>query len=637
MRVATNAAALLASHPFLFLPFVLYRWTVAPTIGMSDTAILVDAMYRLNLSTAANNHNLTILAGWVMTHLPLGELAFRANLTSVILGSLAVAGFYVLIVETLGSRLTAAFSAACLGVSQSMWWHSTIVECYAMNSLFVVTALGLLVRLDRTGDGRWLRLLFFLSGLALFNHVQMGILGLGALVVLAHWLRRPPAGAGARWRWRQAGGCLGMGLVGAAPYLLTFGHDVARAGGDFGTTLHEALGGGFTGLMFAGSPGKGLGDVLFLLALQFPSPYLALVAVGSLSLARRWKGRPARWALLTMLGVNTVFFALYDTWDRFAFLLPSFVILAFAGAFGVDSARRALARRTDATRTAIGLGVVITSLGAPPFVYARVSRWAQEDGFWKRRYDNTGLVNTHDGTAYVVNPDKRRFRDVERYTDLLFDALPAGAIYIDDDSRHYYAITMYYRKYYGRRPDLDVRLINMWGMEGWGLSRPDLALLLARAYDEDRDLFVVTVDQPVGGMLEGLPALFRRFPLDADHWIYKLITRREIESLFAHLPRDLPRFGPLTVRPTGEKGSATLRAELAFEEPSRFPFPIAFDWIGPDGTVRATTGPVVVAPRSASMSASQAIPDDGHAEAWRVRARVGGLVVQSSVGAEGLP
>jgi hypothetical protein len=259
-----------------------------------------------------------------------------------------------------------------------------------------------------------------------------------------------------------------------------------------------------------------------------------------------------------------------------------------------------------------------------------VSRWAQEDGFWKRRYDNTGLRNTHDGTAYVVNPNKRHFRDVERYTSLLFGTLPAGATYIDDDSRHYYAITMYYRRYYGRRPDLDVRLVNMWGIEGWGLSRPDLALLLARAYDEDRDLFVVTVDQPLGGLMEGLPVLFREFPLDPAHWIYKEITKGEIESLYARRPPHLPRFGRLTVGPGVEAGAPTLRAELAFEEPSRFPFPVAFDWMGPDGTVRGTTGPLVVAPHSASIAASLPVREGGRAEAWTVRARVGSVIVKSS-------
>jgi hypothetical protein len=86
-----------------------------------------------------------------------------------------------------------------------------------MNALLVVMALGLLVRFDRTGDGRWLRLRFFLSGLAVFNHTQLGILGLGALVVLALWLRRPPPGEGARWRWRQAARAWGWAWPGLSP------------------------------------------------------------------------------------------------------------------------------------------------------------------------------------------------------------------------------------------------------------------------------------------------------------------------------------------------------------------------------------------------------------------------------------
>jgi len=142
----------------------------------------------------------------------------------------------------------------------------------------------------------------------------------------------------------------------------------------------------------------------------------------------------------------------------------------------------------------------------------------------------------------------------------------------------------------------------------------------APAYDEDRDLFVVTVDQPLGGMLEGLPVLFREFPLDPTHWIYKEITKGEIESLYARLPPYLPRFGRLTVGP-GEAGAPTLRAELAFEEPSRFPFPVAFEWMGPAGTVRGTTGPLVVAPHSASIAAALPAREGGRAEAWTVRAR----------------
>ena len=134
-------------HPFLLLPLLFYYRTSAPGIGSSDTALMVEEMKRLDLSTHANHHNLTLLVGRLFLMAPGDDPARLANLASVLLGTLAIVLFYFVVFRRTGSRLVSAASAAALMVSHSMWWHSTIVEAYAWNAILVVVALGLLQRL----------------------------------------------------------------------------------------------------------------------------------------------------------------------------------------------------------------------------------------------------------------------------------------------------------------------------------------------------------------------------------------------------------------------------------------------------------------------------------------------------------
>ena len=52
------------------------RADVAPTIGLRDTGILLDAMVRNHLSTHVNNHPLTVFLGHLfIDHLPFDNIA----------------------------------------------------------------------------------------------------------------------------------------------------------------------------------------------------------------------------------------------------------------------------------------------------------------------------------------------------------------------------------------------------------------------------------------------------------------------------------------------------------------------------------------------------------------------------------
>lgn len=624
MSTIAGALRLLRGHPALFVPPALYLATVAPTIGLSDTAILVDAMQHLQISTYVNNHNLTVLVGWLFSHLGIGDLAYRANLSSVVIGSLTMMCFYLVCLEASVSRPAATAATLCLTVSHSMWWHSTIVECYAMNALLTVAALHCLTRLAKGGGDRYVVLLFFVAGLALFNHVQMGFIGLGALAVLAI---RAAGLRGCRGRRTTLlARCAGACILGCLPYAVTFFHE-AWFSGSLKLTAWNASGGTFHSLMFRGDLVDGLLDSGFLIAFQFPSPFLLLILAGAFVLPAEWRESGALHGLATMFLVNTGFFAMYDTWDRFAFLLPSFVVLALLGAFGADWLWRQGFFRGRGGLSAV---LLLGSTAFPPWLYSSVPGWTRESGFWRRHFDGGRSENTHDLASYLANPNKRGFLDAAEFASLLFDKLPFESVYVDDDSRHFYAIRLYYQEHYGLRPDLKVHLVNSWGFQGWGLSPEQFSRLLRLAFETDQDLFLVTLDPPFAEFVRGAPALFRRFPLDERRWIYKLLTERNVETNAEGLVPFLPAFRSLDVAVTPDAATASrARATLRFAA-NEHPFPVRFVWHGPNGRELASIGPFMVAPGSVEYSATLPITMRVTPGRWKVEARVGTRAVLSS-------
>jgi hypothetical protein len=621
-------------HPFPLVPLAFYAFTCGRTIGSSDTALLVDEMRTLNLSTHVNHHNLTIVVGWLFSFVPHPNFAYVANLVSVVLGALAVSAFYWLVFEAFGRRTVAAASALLLMVSHSMWWHSTIAEVYAANALLTVIALILLQRLSRRFREAELGLLFFVAGLAIFNHAQMGVLALGAAAYLvAHLADRgkvasAPLPAGLILR------CGAWFAAGILPYVLVFVKDVRREH-SVTRVLDLALGGDFKAVMMKGDLIPSVLDLLFLVALQFPSPFLLAVAMGVVLLAREWKDRKALLALLVIFSVNTGFFMFYDTWDKFAFLLPSFIVLAFCGSFALHRLWLFLeARRSPYLYSAAGLALVL-SLVAPIHIYSRLSHWGREPGFWQRKFGNA-YANTHDVGEYMANPDKRNYREYQVFIGRLFERLPEGAIFIDDDARTYYPIK-YFQKYYGQRRDLRVEMLNVWGFEGWGLGQQAFADLLEEAYQGDKPLFLISIGPPYSTHIIRIPGSeryrFREYPLSDGRWVYQLLTARA-----AALPPEPPRFtrvavgqGLDTATPR-ERTSFSARETVmaaAYFEINGEPFPLRFRWLAPDRTI-VVNDPMVLPFGCSSAWTALDRPAPLPAGAWTVEAMVGDRKVGSA-------
>ncbi len=178
--------------------FALYLTTLAPTLLMADGAEFQFACYLLGIAHPTG-YPLYLILGWLWSHLlPLGDAAFRINLLSAVFAALATGLMYPLILHILRLtiktlprpllRTTAVIATLALALSRTFWSQAVRAEVYALNSLFVVATLYLLLRWHSQGpqSPRTLYVLAFVYGLSLTHHRTM-ILLLPACVLFI-WL-----------------------------------------------------------------------------------------------------------------------------------------------------------------------------------------------------------------------------------------------------------------------------------------------------------------------------------------------------------------------------------------------------------------------------------------------------------------
>lgn len=619
-----------------------YGATVSRVIGSGDTALLVDGIADLTISTHVNNHNITVLTGWLLSKLLPVSLAFVANLASTVLGVAAMALFWRALAEAFESRWTAWVTTSAMAVSHSMWWHSTTAEVYAANALLVAAALWCLQRYQRLGDRRSVLALFFVSGLAFFNHVQLGIIGVAAtwLMGVRFFLETPreqrtPA-AGLRWFLT----CSAVFFAGFLPYLLTFAND-ARKIGSAARALKAATGGDFQQLMFKGTVWRGLSETGYLAWMQFPTPFLLAIVAGVVFAWRRWGWRRSLPGIAGMFAVNTHFFMHFDTWDRFAFLLPSFLCLAFVGAFAVDEVVQRVT--APAGSKAVGLALWASCVLVPPWFYASLARWGREPGsVWSGRYSNRYSWHLYDHASYITNPDKHDYREFDDFGRNLFEKLPENAVFFDDDSRAYYQLK-YFQRFEKLRPDVDVRMVNSWGFSNWGDTPDGFGQWLERAYLRDQPLFVATLGVPFDSFIA--PARRRRpfqfvpFELREGRWVYRLVTARERGDLPQLAKAQPPTVLGLDVgvgfdRGTGETRDrfdtgAPVMARIR-TQPNAVPYSISFQWKDGEGRVAHQSPPFLVSTGNTDVWSYLAPPAPATSGAWTVSVLVDGESVTSA-------
>lgn len=505
------------------LVFALYTATMCRWIGAGDTAIVVWNMDARILSSHVNNHPAMVAIGSLMLDwMPWGSPAWRANWFSVIFSTIYLGLYHALVSRWLKDPVHALLATLILAVTHAVWWHATIVENYALNGVFVLAVAWMLFKEHETGKIGWMYAAAPVAGLAVFNHAQMGALApvLGMYALVRDWKPQPKVVL-TRWVLLAFGW-----FVGLLPFLGLMVRNM-RAGVQREEVVKNAMGSYFTEIMFDLRFWE-LGTMFWHEVLvQFPSPVLLALPLGFWFAFRgneRWK---VHTALAAGFVINTGFFSLYHTWDRFAFLLPSWILaeLWMTEAWAVGLKRADEGGKPWARRVILALAVLAVAM--PPVMYREFPRLGRLGWFWPERFASNGQWNTHDVSTYLANPDKSGWNDLAVLNDLLMEKLPKRSTVIDDDGRNHYTLELYYQKVLKQRRDVRATLVNAWGFEGWGQDKKQLADKVM-AWRKNAPVFAMSLLPPHRKWQEDLGKQGigpRPWYLSEDHWIFEFVER----------------------------------------------------------------------------------------------------------------
>lgn len=446
---------------------LVYVRTLLPGLAFGDWGEMQTVPHLLGVAHPTG-YPTYVLLGWFAQLMPLGSVAFRANLLSALLVSGALATVVAILLR-LGVRpLIAGGAALTLGAVPTVWAAATVAEVNPLHLLFVALLLHRALVWEEHRRTRDLVVGALLLGLALGNHLLIVFVApfIGLFVL---WVgRREIAARPSLLTTTVVAGLLGLSvylyipLAASGPAPLKYNHPV---------TLDAVLwlvGGTQFRAQFGFLSGAGLAeflgslDELWRLLVERATLVVPLVgAVGLIVLGRR---RPAFG--LTCLGIllaNVYFWATYLHLEHY--LLVPWLILAIGAGVALEAAAK-------------GLGAWL-----PPL--------AVDEAAWFRRLGAGQIVGAA-ALAFAVGlalaswtgVDRSNDRSGDGFVDAILDGLPADAAILSEWDA---STPLWHAQYVlGRRPDVLVVDDTNIVYDGWGTRERRIASLIC-----DRPVFIV--------------------------------------------------------------------------------------------------------------------------------------------------
>jgi hypothetical protein len=175
-------ADLLLASAVGVLSLTLFVATLQPDVGgPEDTPKFQFLGYVLGTGHAPG-YPLYVLLSHAFVQLPIGTIAYRANLFSAVMAALACALTYVL-GRQLGAGRVAAFTAStALATGLSFWTNAVFAEVYSLAAVMVVLTIVFLIAWGTRGGVGWLLAAVATFSLGLGNHLT--IVGLAPAAVI---------------------------------------------------------------------------------------------------------------------------------------------------------------------------------------------------------------------------------------------------------------------------------------------------------------------------------------------------------------------------------------------------------------------------------------------------------------------
>ncbi|HEY3661160.1 MAG TPA: DUF2723 domain-containing protein [Candidatus Udaeobacter sp.] len=211
-----------------FVALIVYTWTLAPTVTLTDSGELVLAAYGLGVAHPPG-FPLWVVLAHLASLVPIGSVAVRINFSSAVFAAFACAELTLVVSELLitafciaagrrrnkaarqgrntessNRRVFLMFAPAVgagllMAFSRTLWAYATITEVYTLNSLLVLLAFFFVVRWrrriieTRSNSGAacvthdtWIYAAAFVFGLAMGVHHVTVALTLPAIAVVVY-------------------------------------------------------------------------------------------------------------------------------------------------------------------------------------------------------------------------------------------------------------------------------------------------------------------------------------------------------------------------------------------------------------------------------------------------------------------
>ncbi len=196
----------------LFLVSLLaYLRTMRPTFGWGDSSELITAAYHLG-NGHAPGYPTWMLIMHPFSRLPIGDVAFRVNFATALLGALAVALLYLVYRTISGNRIAAFVAALTFAFAATFWDQTTEAEVYTLHVCLAAIIILIVLAWRATGKDRWLFLVSWVIGVSLGNHALTGLM-IPAVLYLV-WAEKGRV----FFTLRRVAACAGLFLLGLSIY-----------------------------------------------------------------------------------------------------------------------------------------------------------------------------------------------------------------------------------------------------------------------------------------------------------------------------------------------------------------------------------------------------------------------------------
>ena len=206
---------LLAAAAVTLVTLAIYVHTLAPGLLRADSGEFQTLAVTGGLAHPTG-YPIYLLLARASTWIPVGDVPYRVNLLSALMGALAAGGMYLLGYLLTGRRWVPLAGAVALAVSPTFWSQAIIAEVYTAGVVFTLGVLLGIERWRQTGRVGWLLGAACLGGLGLGVHVTVAFMTPACLLILLMTRRRWKA----NWTAAVCGALLGLLLLLAAFVLI---------------------------------------------------------------------------------------------------------------------------------------------------------------------------------------------------------------------------------------------------------------------------------------------------------------------------------------------------------------------------------------------------------------------------------